>query len=180
MNSLARRVALAALASSIGAHAAAPVALLTPVTFAPSTDKRDEVKQVCKLGEVLETRIGKALSRAGDGGAGTTTATEGDVVKVNVLTIWGARGNNWTGPKGLIIHVDLMHDGATQRSVDLHRTTLGGLMGPFMGICGFMERDADSLGKDVAAWVRDPSYAGDKSALPATPVEAAPASGASN
>jgi hypothetical protein len=180
MNSLARMVALVALASSLAAHAATPVALLTPVTFDPSTAKRDEVKQDCKLGEVLETRIGKALGHAGNGGPGTTTTTEGDVVKVNVLTIWGARGNNWTGPKGLIIHVDLMHDGATQRSVDLHRTTMGGIMGPFMGICGFMERDADSLGKDVVEWVRDPKYTGDKSAPPATPVEAAPASGASS
>jgi hypothetical protein len=180
MNSLARMIALAALAASIGAHAATPVALLTPVTFAPATDKREEVKQDCKLGDVLETRIGKALSRAGKGSPGTTTTTEGDVVKVHVLTIWGARGNNWTGPKGLVIHVDLLHDGAAQRSVELHRTTLGGLMGPFMGICGFMERDADSLGKDVAEWVRDATYTGDKSAPQATPVETAPASSASN
>lgn len=164
------------LTLAVGAHAAQPVALLTPVTFAASTDKRQEVKQECKLGEVLEERIGNALSRASRGGSGTTTSMNGDVVKVNVLTIWGAGGNNWTGPKGLVIHVDMLHDGALQRSAEFHRTTMGGFKGPFMGICGFMERDADTLGKDISRWVKDAGYTGDGSAPPAEdPSGSAPA-----
>jgi hypothetical protein len=158
-----RIAALLALALAIDAHA---TALFTPVGFAASTDKRDEVKTECKLGDMLETRIGKALSSASQGEPGTTTSTNGDVVRLNVLTIWGARGNNWTGPKGLVVHVDLLHDGVLQRSGDLHRTTMGGIAGPFMGICGFMQRNADSLAKDIVRWSRDPNFTGDKSAPP--------------
>jgi hypothetical protein len=179
MKTVALIAALSAFALSTGAHAAAegaaPVALLTPVTFAASTDKREEVKQQCQLGEVLAARIGAALNHLTKG-PGTTMSNSGEVVKVNVLTIWGARGNNWTGPKGLVIHVDLLRDGATQRSAEFHRTTMGGFKGPFMGICGFMDRNAESLGKDVARWVREPGYAGDTSAAPADE----PASAASN
>lgn len=167
MKAIPRMAAMTLLALSIGAHAATPVALLTPVTFAASTDKRLDVRQECKLGEVMEAQIGNALSRAGKGSPGTTTSTDGDVVKVNVLTIWGAGGNNWTGPKGLVIHVDMLRDGAVQRSSEFHRTTMGGFKGPFMGICGFMERNAETLGKDISRWVKDARYTGDSSTPPA-------------
>ncbi len=156
----------AAMLSSVGVQAAAPVALLTPVSFDPATDKRMEVRTECKLDEMLATHVGDALRHANKG-AGTTTSTDGDVLKLTVMTIWGARGNNWTGPKGLLVHADLLHDGNVQRSVDVHRTTMGGFWGPFKGICGFMERDAVSLGKDLARWSRDPAFRPEQAPEPA-------------
>jgi hypothetical protein len=146
-----------ALALSAGAQAAGPVALLTPVSFAASTDARMEVRDECKLGDMLATRVGAALTRYTKS-TGTTTSTDGDVVKVTVTTIWGARGNNWTGPKGLAIDADLMHDGKVERSTKMHRTTMGGFFGAFKGICSFMDRDAEGLAKEIAQWVRDPRY----------------------
>lgn len=137
---------------------AAGVALLTPIQFGPATDKRAQVRDECMLGDQLQTHIGDALRKAYKN-AGTTTSTQGDVVRVTVTDIWGARGNNWTGPKGMFIKVELLHDGQVQRSQQMHRTTMGGFWGAFKGICGFMERDAAALGKDVARWSRDPSYA---------------------
>lgn len=158
--------AMGAMLSATGAQAAAPVALLTPVAFDPATDRRMEVRTECKLDEMLATHIGDALRHANKG-AGTTTSMEGEVLKVTVTTIWGARGNNWTGPKGLAVHADLLQDGKLQRTVDVHRTTMGGFWGPFKGICGFMERDSVSLGKDLARWSRDPAFKPEQSAEPA-------------
>ncbi len=166
---------LAAIALCTSVHAATPVALMTPVSFDPSTDKREEVKTECKLGEMIETHVGNALRRANKG-PGTTTSMDGSVLKVTVTTIWGARGNNWTGPKGLLIRADLFQDGKLDRSIDLHRTTLGGIMGPFMGICGFMERDVKTLADDVQLWLRDPKLAPEQT--PAPPRE--PAASASD
>lgn len=160
------------LALCASAHAAAPIALLTPVSFDAATEKRMEVRTECKLDEMLATHIGDALRRSNKG-PGTTTSTAGDVLKVTVMTIWGARGNNWTGPKGLVLHAELLSDGKPQRSIDVHRTTMGGFFGAFKGICSFMDRDAVSLGKDLARWSRDPSYKPDDS--PAPPPEQAPA-----
>jgi hypothetical protein len=174
MKSLALTAAISTLAWCAGAQAASQVSLLTPVSFAPSTDARAEVRDECKLGEQLETRVGDALRRSNKG-PGTTTSTQGDVLKVTVTTIWGARGNNWTGPKGLAIHADLMHDGTVARSTDFHRTTMGGIWGPFKGICGFMDRNAESIGKDLARWSRDAKYELPQEA----PVETAPAASAS-
>jgi hypothetical protein len=164
--------AFALLALGTLAHAATPVALLTPVLFDPSTDKRMEVRTECKLGEMLETHVGDALRHVNKG-PGTTTATDGDVMKVTVMTIWGARGNNWTGPKGLLVHADLLEDGKVVRSVDLHRTTMGGFFGAFKGICSFMDRNAVSLGRDLASWSRDPKFVPDASPVPPSTPDAA-------
>jgi hypothetical protein len=133
------------------------VSLLTPVVFAPTTDPRAEVRDECKLGEMLTTHVGDALRRANKG-PGVTGSTDGDVLKITVTTIWGARGNNWTGPKGLGLDAVILHDGVVVRSTSLHRTTMGGFWGAFKGICGFMERDSVSISKDLARWTRDPKF----------------------
>jgi hypothetical protein len=173
MNGILNLSAAFAAVALVGvAHAAAPVALLTPVSFDPSTERRMQVRTECKLDEMLATHIGDALRRSNKG-TGTTTSAEGDVLKVTVTTIWGARGNNWTGPKGLVLHADLMRDGQVQRSIDLHRTTMGGFWGAFKGICGFMDRDAIALGKDLARWSDDPSFKPEDSPEPPSAPEPA-------
>ncbi len=148
-------VTLALGATSAGA--APQVALLTPVVFAPTTDPRAEVRDECRLGEVLATHIGDSLRRV-NGGPGTTESQQGDVMKVTVTSIWGARGNNWTGPKGLALDAAILHDGVVQRSTSIHRTTMGGFWGGFKGICGFMDRNAVSIAKDLAKWSRDEKF----------------------
>jgi hypothetical protein len=94
-------------------------------------------------------------------------------MKLTVMTIWGARGNNWTGPKGLLVHADLLQNGKVQRSIDVHRTTMGGFWGPFKGICSFMDRNAVSLGRDLANWSRDPKFVPDAAPMPAATPDAA-------
>ncbi len=168
----------AALSLAVGATSAVagtPVALLTPVTFAPTTDPRAEVRDECKLGDVLATHVGDALRRTNKG-PGTTESTNGDVLKITVTTIWGARGNNWTGPKGLGLDAVIMHDGVVQRSTSLHRTTMGGFWGAFKGICGFMERDAASIAKDLARWSRDPKFVPQSEDVTAPEAASTPAS----
>lgn len=173
VSKIAATLALAGVATS--AAAVTPVALLTPVVFAPTTDPRAEVRDECKLGEMLATHVGDALHRANKG-PGTTESTNGDVLKITVTTIWGARGNNWTGPKGLGLDAVIMHDGVVQRSTSLHRTTMGGFWGAFKGICGFMERDSVSIGKDLARWSRDPNFVPPSEDSKATEAPSAPAS----
>ncbi|MFL6630382.1 MAG: hypothetical protein ACJ8G1_28365 [Vitreoscilla sp.] len=161
IHTLAAALALSLVVTAANAgHAAstAQVSLLTPVTFAPTTDPRAEVRDECKMGEMLETRVGDALRRLNKGPGTTTDPAQGDVLKVTVTTIWGARGNNWTGPKGLALEAQILHDGVVQRSTNLHRTTMGGFWGAFKGICGFMDRDTVSIAKDLARWSRDPKF----------------------
>jgi|AraplaCL_Col_mCL_1032037.scaffolds.fasta_scaffold00127_15 hypothetical protein len=160
-NVFATALALSLVATSANAGRAAnttQVALLTPVTFAPTTDPRAEVRDECRMGEMLETRVGDALRHVNKGPGTTTDPAQGDVLKVTVTTIWGARGNSWTGPKGLALEAEILHDGVVQRSTKLHRTTFGGFWGAFKGICGFMERDTVSIAKDLARWSRDPKF----------------------
>ncbi|MCK9684284.1 hypothetical protein [Scleromatobacter humisilvae] len=171
--------AMAVSLSAAAAGAATPVALLTPVAFAPTTDPRAEVRDDCKLGDMLAHHVGDALRRANKG-PGTTDSMQGDVLKVTVTTIWGARGNNWTGPKGLGLDAVLLHDGVVVRSTSLHRTTMGGFWGAFKGICGFMERDSVSIGRDLARWSRDPKFVPPSEDAVAPEAASAPASEAAN
>lgn len=161
------------------AEGGAPVALLTPVTFAPTTDPRAEVRDECKMGEQLATHVGDALRHVNNG-PGTTDSTQGDVLKITVTTIWGARGNSWTGPKGLTLDAVIMHDGVVLRSTSMHRTTIGGFWGAFKGICGFMDRNAVAIGKDLARWSADAKFVPPSEG--AVPAEGAsePASGAAH
>jgi hypothetical protein len=167
--------ALVLAGASASAAAATQVSLLTPVVFAPTTDPRAEVRDECKLGDMLATHVGDALRRANKG-PGTTDSTNGDVLKITVTTIWGARGNNWTGPKGLGLDAVIMHDGVVVRSTSMHRTTMGGFWGAFKGICGFMDRDSVSIGKDLARWTRDPKFVPPSEDVTAPEAASAPAS----
>jgi hypothetical protein len=159
--------------------AAAPVALLTPVTFAPTTDPRAEVREECRMGEQLATHIGESLRHA-NGGPGTTDSPQGDVMKITVTSIWGARGNNWTGPKGLALDAVILHDGVVQRSTSVHRTTMGGFWGGFKGICSFMDRNAIGIGKDLARWSRDAKFLPPSEGANASEAASAPASDAAH
>lgn len=165
-------------ASAARAESTAEVSLLTPVTFAPTTDPRAEVRDECKLGHMLATRVGDALRRVNKGPGTTTEAGHGDVIRLTVTTIWGAGGNNWTGPKGLGLDAEFLHGGVVQRKTSMHRTTMGGFFGGFKGICGFMDRNATSIGKDVARWSRDPNFVPPSEDVEAPAGEAAPASAA--
>jgi hypothetical protein len=167
--------ALVLAGAATSAAAATQVALLTPVVFAPTTDRRAAVREECKMGEMLEKHVGDALRRANKG-PGTTDSTDGDVLKITVTTIWGARGNGWTGPKGLGLDAAILHDGVVVRSTSLHRTTFGGFWGAFKGICGFMERDSASIAKDLARWSRDPKFVPPSEDLGAPEAASAPAS----
>jgi hypothetical protein len=154
---LVAALALALASGAASAGAATQVALLTPVAFAPATEARAEVRDECKMGEMMARHVGDALRRANKG-PGTTESTQGDVLKITVTSIWGARGNNWTGPKGLGLDAVLLHDGVVLRSTSLHRTSMGGFWGAFKGICSFMDRNAVAIGKDLARWTRDPKF----------------------
>jgi len=180
---LAAALALSFVATSADAARAAAttqVSLLTPVTFAPTTDSRAEVRDECKLGDMLARHVGDALRRVNKGSGTTNDAAQGDVLRVTVTTIWGARGNNWTGPKGLALDAEILHDGVVQRRTSLHRTTMGGFWGAFKGICGFMERDSASIGKDLARWSRDPKFEPPSEDVKAADAASEPASQVAN
>ena len=148
-----KKIALVAvLAMSVTASAWADgVQLLTPVTYATESAVVPKVREACKLEDRLAADVGGAL-------AGSTTSTAGTVVKVSIVDVLGIGGGGWTGPKVLSIRAELMKDGKVERTTRLTRTTTGGAFGGFMGTCAMLERDATTLGKDVAKWVASESY----------------------
>jgi hypothetical protein len=68
------------------------------------------------------------------------------------------------------VRVDLTQSGKVLQTTTLTRTSSGGFWGATMGTCQIMERIANTLGKDVAAWLPLPGG----NALPAQAPAAAP------
>lgn len=140
-----KKIALAALfALGCSAHAAG-VKLLTPVVYAPGAPVEPKVRDVCRPDERMALDVAGALS-------GSTESTAGEVVRVSIVGVGGGDGN-WSGPRAISIHVELLKDGQPARRTDITRTTDGGVFGDFRHVCSLLQDDSVRLGKAVAKWL---------------------------
>jgi hypothetical protein len=160
------------LALSFGAHAGEQVRLLTPVTYDPAASVNDKVREECKVEDALVTDVGDMLRRYKNGGE-TTTSMDGKVIRMTITHVLGVGGGATTGPKAVSMRVELLDNGKIERSTRMTRWSIGGAFGVFKGTCTILRRDTRVLGKDVAAWLKDPGYV----AIDDAPKDAAPESG---
>ena len=101
------------------AHATS-VALLTPVTYDPAADVPQKVKDECRLDYQLQSEISNAIVRYFKSPNGTTTSTDGQVVRATITYVLGTAGGGWSGPKVVAIRVELLNNGTVERSAKLH------------------------------------------------------------
>ena len=153
MQSIRTMAALLALTASLPAFAGKPTLLLTPISYAPEASIPDKIKTECKIDDLFAMSIGEALRK---NGGGTTTSIEApagtQVMKVKVTYVLGVGGGGWTGPKLVSLQADMLEDGKVRRSEKFQRTTKGGVLGPFMGTCGLIQRCVTALAKDLREW----------------------------
>ena len=86
-----------------------------------------------------------------------TSATGGKTLAVTITGLSGESGGAWSGPKHLTIAGTLWKDGRVVGTFTAHRVTSGGIGGAYRGTCSLLARCARALGKDVAAWLRNPT-----------------------
>jgi hypothetical protein len=105
--------AIAALAASGAAWAAdAPVvpeavSVLTPIAYSSEAPVPPWIRDECKLEQQVAHDIGAALASHGLGGAATTSAASGNVLKLTIERVVGQRGGGWSGAKTLSLSVQL-------------------------------------------------------------------------
>jgi hypothetical protein len=86
-----------------------------------------------------------------------SAGTPGKALAITITDLAGAGGGAWSGPKYLTIAGTLWQDGKVIGTFTANRVTGGGAWGAYKGTCSLLGRCARALGKDVAAWLRDPS-----------------------
>lgn len=138
------------------------VVLETPVTYAPGSEVVQQVKNECHIEDMLATRVGDVLRKRNKGGPGTVAVgadTSGSqVLRLQISHVFGIGGGAWTGPKAITVNAELLEDGKVVRNTKVNRWSIGGFWGAFKGTCSILDRSAIVIAKDMARWVRDPSY----------------------
>ncbi|MBV8158042.1 MAG: hypothetical protein JO278_10310 [Dyella sp.] len=148
--------------SSATALAAPQVVLETPVTYAPGAEVVEQVRTECRIEDMLANRVGDILRKRNKGSPGTIDAGAdprgAQVLKLQISHVLGIGGGAWTGPKAITVMADLVEDGKVVRHTKVNRWSVGGFWGAFKGTCSILDRSAIVIAKDMARWVRDPSY----------------------
>ena len=172
---------LAALISFGPALASTP-RLENPVTYHPSAGVDQTVRTECQIESMLVRHVGDQLKRVyrtedvlvDKGGE----AAGRPVLRLQITHVLGVGGGAWSGPKAITVSAELVGNDGQVRQTKINRWSVGGMWGGFKGTCSILDRCAVSIGKDLARWVKDPSFkikempAPKESGVPSQPVGA--------
>ena len=116
----------------------------------PRADWNDEVAgRVQQCG--LSTRIPAYVEEYARGVGGT------GALRLRIEAVHAPGGGMWSGPKWIELSGVLRDDGRDVASFRARRASLGGPFAPFMDTCAILNRCARALGRDIAAWLAEPS-----------------------
>ncbi len=137
----ASRILVAALVL-LPVAAAAAVTIPDKIAYDKDSGANDSVKKECGL----DTKIPKYVkSAAGSSGKGS--------LDMKITHVLAPGGGAWSGPKAVTVSGTLRDGGKVVGTFTARRqTSRGGY-----GTCQMLERDAEAIGKDVAAWLKSPS-----------------------
>ncbi len=148
---------ISALAAPLTASASEPLFLQVPALVDPAAPIPTAVKNQCavetSIGAHAMAAIAKRLDPALQSVASPEQAGADKLVQITILSVQGAGGGAWSGPKSMTIRVDVQKGGVKTGSTILTRATNGGPLAGLTGTCTMLERVATTLGKDVALWL---------------------------
>lgn len=136
---------------------------IAPVIFAKDLKVRPAVRKECEL---LTKLPGFIQSFGQEQYAAINLEAQGagaaDFLKIEIIDLprykknaWGGRrggrGGQWVSVKGSLIRA-----GKSPVSFEASRASMGGFMGGYKGTCALLGRCIKTLGKDIAAWLKDP------------------------
>lgn len=137
------------------AQASETFVVQVPAVYSPTASVVRPVREQCAIEGLIGNNVFERVSDRYPGSTPLDAAPQDPAskyLKLTILDVFGVGGGGWSGPKSITIRADLIQSGRILGSAVLKRTSVnGGILGPFKGTCGFMERIAEALGKDVAA-----------------------------
>jgi len=133
--------------------------VVSPVPFSENSQATREVKETCTLDIRLPEFIEKAAKRgveviiAGDPGDNV----EGKVLYLEIVHVLGTGGGAWSGAKSVTVEGVLKENGEVIGSFTGARYSSGGAFGAMKGTCSILGRCIQTLGKDIATWLKAPT-----------------------
>lgn len=153
-------VLIVAMFASMASYAEdATYTVISPVTFAENSMASSDVKASC----TLDTRLPEFIASSARRGVTVVIAPdsgdniEGKVLYLTITNVLGAGGGAWSGAKSVTVEGVLKENGEVIGSFTGARYSGGGAFGGFKGTCAILGRCVEALGKDIAAWLKDPT-----------------------
>jgi hypothetical protein len=141
------------VASSVSAGEA--LMLVSPAEYKDGIMVSDAVRAECELPDKVPAYIVEAVEDDSEVTlADASVGTSGRVLRVMIDDVMVS---GFGGPKALTISGELRENGKVIGTIRARRTTSGGAFGAFQGVCGMLRRCANTLGKDIAAWLEAPA-----------------------
>ena len=144
-----------ALASGVP-YAQADEALLIQTVIDKDTSMSDTVRRECALDTQVGDWVLDSVSKKHPGSKKLQpgdSAGDGKVLKVTIVSVIGAGGGAYSGPKTMAVKAELMQSGKVIATTRKERSSGGGAFGGMKGTCSIFGRVAKTLGSDVAAWL---------------------------
>jgi hypothetical protein len=146
----------AGLAAVSTAQAQEKFLVQVPAVFDAQANVGENIRNECGLENMVGNHVYGKVSENFPGTLPIKDPGKAGPAKVLTLTILsatGAGGGAWSGAKAITLRADLMQNGQLLQTLIKRRQSRGG----FAGTCGILERDAQTLAKDVVAWLRQPA-----------------------
>jgi hypothetical protein len=142
------------LAGGSGAEQSGSIQVLRTIPFASESGVSQKVKDECQL----ETKVPQFLSSYSksvelvDGPLGPA----GRVLELKITQVHAPGGGAWSGAKSMTVKGTLRQDGEEIGNFIASRYSGGGAFGGYKGTCAIVGRCAKTIGKDIAAWLKNP------------------------
>jgi hypothetical protein len=155
MKNQASRALALALGVGLAQHALADgkIQVQSPAVLDANAGVGDAIKRECELEEkttdwVMEALGGRAerLDRAGGGDV--------PVLKLTIVSVIGASGGAWSGPKTMSVRAELVESGKVVATTVKTRSSSGGAFAGYKSTCAIFGRVMKTLGSDIAGWAR--------------------------
>jgi hypothetical protein len=133
--------------------------LARSVPFAEDSMASADVKASC----TLDTRLPEFVRKAAKRGVKVVISDEplenvaGKVLYLRIIHVLGTGGGAWSGAKSVTVEGELVENGEVIGSFTASRYSSGGAFGGFKGTCAILGRCIQSIGKDIAAWLKNPT-----------------------
>jgi len=133
--------------------------VVSPVPFAEGSGANSDVQISC----TLDTRLPQFIESAAKRGVKVVISedpgedVEGKVLRIEFTHVLGTGGGAWSGAKSVTVQGELIENGEVIGSFTAARYSSGGAFGGFKGTCAILGRCIQSLGKDIAVWLKNPT-----------------------
>lgn len=129
-----------------------------PAVFIDGGSIRESVREECNLEPYLGNQAFKAISKFNENAVSTSDAALPDDAPLLTLSILAVTGHGgaaaYTGGKSMTVRVDYKMGGRVLATKTLTVGSRGGFFGGFKGICSILQRDANTIAKQISVWFK--------------------------